>query len=312
MTARASVSTMRFGDPFVPKMMFYGSVVPDSVMSLRTLKEGSKLLLARLFKFAGDKDYCNPALTTLATELGTSEDKVGKWMKELEAKGFVRTDRQARQTAIRRLLWHQDLESSSRREALSGNHHETADSRNHTSGETAESRNQDADESAKTSSMNPQNGGAPIRKKRIIEENHHLSADSSQRADRGSKLGADDDDPISLKVKTLLTEFFTSRDLRLPRGPAPATEMAKALRQGGRDISEGTAEFLLSYGKNLRDAPMTWQHVLTSFETWIAKKAGHVIDIRKGAKSERKTTPSRYPLAHLVDPFENLQEAHAV
>ena len=70
MSARASTLTsLRPGLPFIPRMMFYGSMVPDSVMSLKTLKEGPKLLLARLYKFAGDEDHCNPALPTLAGAL---------------------------------------------------------------------------------------------------------------------------------------------------------------------------------------------------------------------------------------------------
>ena len=89
MSARAStLNDLRPGQPFVPRMMFYGSMVPDSVMSLKTIKEGPKLLLGRLYKFAGDEDHCNPALPTLAGALGTSEDKVGRWLKDLEKRGY--------------------------------------------------------------------------------------------------------------------------------------------------------------------------------------------------------------------------------
>jgi O-methyltransferase involved in polyketide biosynthesis len=55
-------------------------------MSLKTIKEGPLLLLARRYRFAGD-DHCNPALPTLAGESGTSEDKIGKWLKALEKHG---------------------------------------------------------------------------------------------------------------------------------------------------------------------------------------------------------------------------------
>ena len=81
MSARASALTsLRPGQPFIPLMMFYGSMVPDSVMSLKTIKEGPKLLLARLYKFAGDKDRCNPALPSLAKvrNLGRQDRKVAE------------------------------------------------------------------------------------------------------------------------------------------------------------------------------------------------------------------------------------------
>jgi hypothetical protein len=51
---KSALALPRVGETLFPKCMFYGSMVPDSVMGLRTFKEGSKLLLARLYKFAGD------------------------------------------------------------------------------------------------------------------------------------------------------------------------------------------------------------------------------------------------------------------
>jgi hypothetical protein len=155
-------------------MMFYGSVVPDSVMSLKTLKEGPKLLLARLYKFAGDKDRCNPSLPSLATELGTSEDKIGKWLKALEKHGFIRTVRHARKEAERFLLWHSDLSMSLRPETTGASEYDSAKPRNHNNDESAELRNHapmtpqnQRDDSAKTASMIPQNRDR-YKEKRII------------------------------------------------------------------------------------------------------------------------------------------------
>ncbi|MGA2716510.1 MAG: helix-turn-helix domain-containing protein [Bryobacteraceae bacterium] len=172
MSACASTLTdLRPGQPFIPKMMFYGSMVPDSVMSLRTLKEGPKLLLARLYKFAGDKDRCNPSLRSLAKALGTSEDKVGRWLKDLERHGFIRTVRHARKEAERLLLWHSELSASLRPETIGDSQHDSAKPRNHINkDESAELRNHAlmipqnrGDDSAKTASVIPQNRGSHIK-----------------------------------------------------------------------------------------------------------------------------------------------------
>jgi hypothetical protein len=155
-------------------MMFYGSMVPDSVMCLKTLKEGPKLLLARLYKFAGDKDRCNPALPTLAGALGTSEDKIGRWLKDLEKHGFIRTVRHARKEAERFLLWHPELSASLRTETTGDGQRDSAKPRNHSNDESAEPRNHDSmipqnrgDDSAKTAPMIPQNHDR-YKEKRII------------------------------------------------------------------------------------------------------------------------------------------------
>jgi hypothetical protein len=129
-------------------MMFYGSMVSDSVMSLTTIKEGPKLLLARLYKFAGDKDRCNPGLPTLAGALGTSEDKVGRWLKQLEKHGFIRTVRHARQEAERFLLWHSDLAESLRTEPAGDSQDDSAKPRNHSNHESAEATESCPDDSA--------------------------------------------------------------------------------------------------------------------------------------------------------------------
>jgi Helix-turn-helix domain len=289
--------------------MFYGSVIPDSVMSLRTIKEGPKLLLARLYKFAGDKDHCNPALPTLARALGTSEDKIGRWLKDLEKHRFIRTVRHARREAERFLLWHSDLSPSLRSGATGVTEHDSAKARNHNEDdESAELRNHRGmipqnrgDDSAKT--------GFLIRKKRIIEENHHRSATSA------STESDDDDLNPSLRVKTLLMEFFSTRGLRLPSGEVPAVPIAEVLVRHGRGAVEGTTQFLGWYGDNLRDPPVTWKHVAVSFESWTTKlnRTG-IVEIRKGPRSELETTPkpSRYQLAKLADPFDTNFQAAAV
>jgi hypothetical protein len=74
------------------------------------------------------------------------------------------------------------------------------------------------DDSAKT--------GCPIRKKRIIEENHHQSANSAFAVSPLPKSSDDDDSILAFKVKTLLKEFFASRGVRTPTGENPAATMA--------------------------------------------------------------------------------------
>ena len=310
-----SIRGLRPGQPFIPKRMFYGSIVPDSVMSLTTIKEGPKLLLGRLYKFAGDKDRCNPALPTLATALGTSEDKIGKWLKQLEQHGFIRTVRHARREAERFLLWQPELFGSLRAETTGGSHDDSAKPRNHHNDESEELRNhasmspqKDPDDSAKTPSMIPQKRDA-YKEKRIIEENHHQSETSALPKPPKSD---DDDLTPSFKVKTLLTEFFSARGLRVPAGEAPAAVIAEALAREGQGVEACTADFLRWYGNNLRDPPASWNHVVASFHRWIAKPGrGDVIQIRKGPQPQREQVPqpSRYPLARLADPFETLEAA---
>jgi hypothetical protein len=75
----------------------------------------------------------------------------------------------------------------------------------------------------------------------------------------------------------------------------------------GRNIEAGAADFLRCYGSNLSDPPAGWNHVVASFDRWLAKpNRGDLVQIRKGPQSQRETTPQppRYPLARLADPFE--------
>ena len=126
---------------------------------------------------------------------------------------------------------------------------------------------------------------------------------------------ADDDSPLSLKVKTQLEEFLAGRGFRTPSGDNPAAMIADALARRGGDVAEGFAEFLRWYGGNLRDPPVTWKHVLASFDRWTAKpNRCDVVQMRKGPLSQRGTTPqpSRYQLARLADPFEANLKAEAV
>jgi hypothetical protein len=286
--------------------MFYGSMIPDSVMSLRTLKPVAKLLLGRLYKYAGERDRCNPSLPTLAGELGASVDTIGRSLKELEGRGFIRPVRHARKEAERVLLWN-PLPSKSLRTAATGDaEDDSARTRNHAHDETAGMRNHGGDDSAKMASMIPQNSGC-YKEKRIIEENHHQSGKFDREQESARPKTDDDDSSATLKVKTLLSKFFVSEGFRTPRGENPAATIAASLVRDGCSVAEGTAEFLRSYAANLREPPATWKHVLASFETWaIARKRGNLVEFRKGPNSQSHPAPqpSRYPLVSLPDPFE--------
>ncbi|MGA2716511.1 MAG: hypothetical protein ABSG41_25735 [Bryobacteraceae bacterium] len=127
--------------------------------------------------------------------------------------------------------------------------------------------------------------------------------------------GVDDDSILSFKVKTHLSEFFASRGIRTPSGEDPAVMMAEALARQGGHVADSFTDFLRWYGNNLRDPPASWNHVVASFDRWIAKpNRGDVVQIRKGPQSQRDTTPqpSRYQLARLDDPFETNLQAEAV
>jgi hypothetical protein len=88
---------------------FHGSIVPDALMRLQSLGPGPKLLLARLYKFAGIEETCYPGLDLLAGELGANRDTICAWMGMLEDAGFIRTIRRQRKEALRALLLAREL-----------------------------------------------------------------------------------------------------------------------------------------------------------------------------------------------------------
>jgi hypothetical protein len=215
---------LQVGEPFSPHMLFFGSFMPDCIMSHPTLKDGSKLLLARLYKFVGKKAVCNPSLATLARELGTSEDKIGRSLDDLREHGFVRTVRHARSQAERLVLWHPDLAPSLRPEhesAIVRDHFgETAEPRDHTD-DSAEPRTHmnpqnRGDESAKTTSMNPQNGPPTYKERARLNQRRESEKRKKKRESKKPFSGFADESVKTRNQKNLSSPLRGEGDIDQP------------------------------------------------------------------------------------------------
>lgn len=116
--------TPKVGEAFSPYKRFLSVMLPKGLLANSVIGAPAKILLARLYMYAGKKDWCNPSIETLAGELGVTIDTISRLMRELVDAGFIRRERRARAVAICRLLWHSSLASSLRPSdsAMSSNH----------------------------------------------------------------------------------------------------------------------------------------------------------------------------------------------
>ena len=77
-------------EAFAPKWQFSVCVVPDAFFpGPPGMSAQSKLLWARMAKFAGDKDHCFPSQRTLAREMGLSVRQVQHLLLQLKSFGFI-------------------------------------------------------------------------------------------------------------------------------------------------------------------------------------------------------------------------------
>lgn len=74
-----------------PYNLFHGSFVPDWVMRSRKIKPASKLVYARLLKFAGKNGACFPMVSTLSKEVGMSQRSVIRALAELRGANLIAT-----------------------------------------------------------------------------------------------------------------------------------------------------------------------------------------------------------------------------
>ena len=63
--------------------------VPNLVLTNKELSIGAKITYAMLLKYSWDNDYCFPGQQTLADDIGSTDRSVRKWLKELNASGFI-------------------------------------------------------------------------------------------------------------------------------------------------------------------------------------------------------------------------------
>jgi hypothetical protein len=113
---------MVIGEPFSPYMRFVGPFIPLGILRSEKISEGSKLLLARLYMYAGKDVKCNPSLPKLASDLGVSIDKIGRWLSELVRLKYISRVRLGpARNAECVLLLHRDLIDSFRDQSDSAN-----------------------------------------------------------------------------------------------------------------------------------------------------------------------------------------------
>lgn len=72
-----------------PFGLFEPVMVPDAMLRLTNITLASKVVYARLVKFAGPNGNCYPSQETLAESLGISKSGVRKALNQLEEEGFI-------------------------------------------------------------------------------------------------------------------------------------------------------------------------------------------------------------------------------
>src|SRR5438105_6096309 len=63
--------------------------VPNFVLTKEELSVGAKLAYAMLLKYAWGDDACFPGQTKLASDMGSGERSIRRYLEELEATGFL-------------------------------------------------------------------------------------------------------------------------------------------------------------------------------------------------------------------------------
>lgn len=66
--------------------------VPNLILQNSNLSIGAKATYAVMLSYAWQKDHCFPGQTTLAKNLGSGERSVRRYIKELEAAGYIKVN----------------------------------------------------------------------------------------------------------------------------------------------------------------------------------------------------------------------------
>lgn len=106
--------TPKAGEPFSPHRLFLCALVPESLLAYKGLQAEDKLVLARLYMYAGRKDHCFVGVDSLAAKFGVTADSMSRTLQRLAKQGFIRRERKARAVAVTRLLFHPALTYSLR------------------------------------------------------------------------------------------------------------------------------------------------------------------------------------------------------
>ena len=100
------------GEPFNPFGMFVGVFIPNTILRYRGLTSQQKLVMGRLFQYAGRDGKAFPKQVTLAKEVGIKVRQVKSILSQLEKLKFIKVSRptgsdRARHKSNRySFLWH--------------------------------------------------------------------------------------------------------------------------------------------------------------------------------------------------------------
>ncbi|MDA8083861.1 MAG: helix-turn-helix domain-containing protein [Nitrospiraceae bacterium] len=104
-----------------PYNLFVGSFIPNWLLKRTEISPGAKLCYARLAQFAGKDGECFPGQSTLASEIGTGERQVRRYLSELEESELIETVQAGlHQTNHYRFLWHPWMEGKDKKKNPSG------------------------------------------------------------------------------------------------------------------------------------------------------------------------------------------------
>lgn len=94
-----------------PYNLFVGSFIPNWLLRRGEISPGAKLCYARLAQFAGKDGECFPAQATLASEIGSGERQIRRYLSELEEEELIHSIHVGLNQPNRyRFLWHPWME----------------------------------------------------------------------------------------------------------------------------------------------------------------------------------------------------------
>jgi hypothetical protein len=117
-------SKPQIGQIFNPFKRFTGLFIPEALARCTWISPGAKLVYGRLARYAGQDGRCNPAVTTLATEVGLKKRQTQTHLKSLERGKLI--GRIPRRSKARQLsngyvfLWHPLFEARVSKTAPTG------------------------------------------------------------------------------------------------------------------------------------------------------------------------------------------------
>lgn len=101
----------RVGERFNPYRTFTGNFVsdafvPDAISKYRNLPPGSKLVYARLCRYAGEHGEAYPAIPKVAEDVGMSERQCWRYLKHLVDQRFLEVESRDGHSSVYSFLWH--------------------------------------------------------------------------------------------------------------------------------------------------------------------------------------------------------------